>query len=73
MCAQQVDTMQVCRPTGYDEAVEVLDALQKGRLITLDLSQIDLEVATRLLDFVCGGVYFAGGSIRRIEIGRAHV
>ncbi|MGI6199268.1 MAG: cell division protein SepF [Christensenellales bacterium] len=66
MCAQQADTMRICRPQDYDEAAEVLDALQKGQMVTLDLSQMARDVANRLLDFVCGGVYFAGGSIQRM-------
>ena len=67
MCAQHADTMRVCRPQSYDDATEVLDALHKGHLVTLDLSQMERDVAERLLDFVCGGVYFAGGGIRRID------
>ena len=69
MCAQQADTMRICRPQDYDEAAEVLDALQNGQMVTLDLSQMARDVRQPAAGFrlrrgvLCRGQYPAHGVV----------
>lgn len=54
-------------PTAYDEAKEIVEALQNNVCIVLNLEDLDLDLAVRILDFTIGACYAMGGSMQKIS------
>ncbi|WP_049945516.1 cell division protein SepF [Candidatus Stoquefichus massiliensis] len=51
----------------YSEAVEVLDQLQAGYRVILDIENVERTEAQRVIDFLCGGIYIINGQIQQIN------
>jgi cell division inhibitor SepF len=51
----------------YSESVEVLDQLQAGYRIILDIENVERTEAQRVIDFLCGGIYIIKGQIQQIN------
>lgn len=58
-------TMIIFRPTAYDQTQGVIDSLKTRKPIIVNLDEIDVAVAQRILDFLSGAVYAIGGDIRK--------
>lgn len=58
-------TLMIFRPTSYEETQSVIDHLKCKRPIIMNLDEIDVKLAQRILDFVSGAVYALGGEIRK--------
>ena len=52
----------------YSEAVDVLDQIQEGYRVILDIENVERTEAQRVIDFLCGGLYIIGGQIQQINI-----
>ena len=57
--------MIIFRPTSYDETQGVIDNLKSRKPIIVNLDEIDVAVAQRILDFISGAVYALGGDIKK--------
>jgi len=57
--------MIIFRPTSYDETQVVIDSLKSRKPIVVNLDEIDVAVAQRILDFISGAVYALGGDIKK--------
>jgi len=57
--------MIIFRPTSYDETQDVIDNLKAKKPIIVNLDEIDMAVAQRILDFISGAVYALGGDIKK--------
>lgn len=57
--------MIIFRPTSYDETQGVIDSLKARKPIIVNLDEIDVAVAQRILDFISGAVYALGGDIKK--------
>ena len=57
--------MIIFRPTSYDETQSVIDSLKARKPIIVNLDEIDVAVAQRILDFISGAVYALGGDIKK--------
>lgn len=57
--------MIIFRPTSYDETQDVIDNLKSRKPIIVNLDEIDVSVAQRILDFISGAVYALGGDIKK--------
>ena len=53
------------RATTYDETQSVIDNLKERKPIIVNLDEMDVQVAQRLLDFISGAVYALGGDIKK--------
>lgn len=51
----------------YSESVEVLDQLQAGYRVILDIENVERTEAQRVIDFLCGGIYIINGQIQQIN------
>ena len=51
----------------YSEAVDVLDQIQEGYRVILDIENVERTEAQRVIDFLCGGLYIIGGQIQQIN------
>jgi len=57
--------MMIYRPTSYEDTQSVIDNLKSRKPIIMNLDEIDVKLAQRILDFVSGAVYALGGDIRK--------
>lgn len=53
-------------PRGLDQTEDVVDVLQSGSSVVLNLERDSYDVARRLLDFVAGVAYHNENQIRRV-------
>lgn len=57
--------MIIFRPSSYDETQSVIDSLRARKPVIINLDEIDVAVAQRILDFVSGAVYALSGDIKK--------
>ena len=57
----------VMRPQVFEDSRAISDVLLTGRAAVVNLEGIDLEVAQRIIDFICGSCYALQGNIERIS------
>ena len=55
------------RPQEFGEAREFAGAFRKGNPVQLELKGVSDELAKRLVDFAAGLVFYAGGTIMRVD------
>ena len=56
------------KPTGYDEVMtEAVEKLRAGTIIFLNLTGIDKEIGTRIVDFMTGVAAYAEGRIKKVD------
>ena len=63
-------SMEVCviKPTSFDADVkEIAETLLAGRTVILNMEGLDLSVAQRIIDFMCGATYSVDGSLQKIS------
>ena len=61
--------MEVCviKPTSIEDAREITETLLSNRAVVLNLENIDLDVAQRIIDFTCGSTYAISGNLQKIS------
>lgn len=57
--------MIIFKPTEYDQAQTIIDYLKLKKSIIVNLDEIDVNVAQRILDFITGAVYALAGDIKK--------
>ncbi len=57
--------MIIFRPTEYDQAQTIIDYLKLRKPIIVNLDEIEVSVAQRILDFITGAVYALSGDIKK--------
>lgn len=55
------------KPYSYEESSEICDALKSGNIVIINTTALDVKVAQRLLDFVCGVTYTLDGDLQAVE------
>ncbi|MGL5617068.1 MAG: cell division protein SepF [Sarcina sp.] len=55
------------KPYSYEESSEVCDALKAGNIVIINTTALDVKIAQRLLDFVCGVTYTLDGDLQSVE------
>ena len=61
--------MLVYRPMSYDDTQNIIDNLRQGKPVIVNLEELELDVAQRVLDFMSGAVYALSGSIFKVANG----
>ena len=54
------------KPTSIDDAKEVADTLLENKAVILNLNNIDVDLARRVLDFSVGSAYALRGTLQKI-------
>lgn len=54
------------KPTSMEDAKEVTDTLLANKAVILNLSNVDIDLARRVLDFTLGTTYAINGTSQRI-------
>ena len=57
--------MIIFRPSSYEETQSIIDNLKSRKPIVVNLDDLDIQIAQRILDFISGAVYALGGDIRK--------
>ena len=57
----------VYRPVSYEDTMSIVDNLKSRKPIILNLENIEIDVAQRILDFMSGACSAMGGDIRKIS------
>ena len=61
--------MVIYQPMSYDDAQLIIDHLRNRKPIVVNLVDLEVEVAQRILDFMSGAVYAVNGNIQRVAKG----
>ncbi|MDD4796145.1 MAG: cell division protein SepF [Eubacteriales bacterium] len=61
--------MVVYQPQSYDDTQRIIDELKANRAIIINLENLKVDVAQRVLDFISGAVYALDGNVRKISRG----
>ena len=59
--------VNVVKPTSFDDATEICDALKNRRIVVINTSALENRIAQRLLDFISGSCYALGGALQEVE------
>lgn len=57
--------MIIFKPSSYDETQSVIDSLRARKPVIVNLDEIEVAVAQRILDFISGAVYALNGDIKK--------
>ena len=58
----------IMKPSSYEEVMEdVIERLQEGTIIFLNLTTIGHEIGLRIVDFITGAAAMCGGRIKKVE------
>lgn len=57
----------VIKPTSYDEAREISDALKSRKIVLVNATGLETKLAQRLIDFISGSAYVLGATLQEIE------
>lgn len=63
--AQQMSMVIFC-PTNYEQTQSLIDNLKEKKPIIVNLDELDVAVAQRILDFISGAVYALGGDVKKV-------
>ena len=61
--------MEVCviKPTSVDDAREITETLLNNQTVVLNLENLDVEIAQRIIDFTSGATYSMNGNLQKIS------
>lgn len=55
----------IYKPISYEDTQNIIDNLKEKKSIVVNLDDLEIDVAQRILDFISGAVYALNGSIRK--------
>jgi len=61
--------MEVCviKPNSVDDAREITETLLAERTVVLNLEGLDVEIAQRIVDFICGSCFAIRGNLQKVS------
>lgn len=59
--------VSIMKPTCFEDSQDICDALVAGKPIIVNLENFDVELAQRIMDFVCGCLYSINGKLHQIS------
>lgn len=67
--ANQGVKMVVFQPQTYEDTQTIIDNLKAKKPIIVNLENLNIDVAQRVLDFISGAIYALDGSVRKVSKG----
>lgn len=55
----------IYKPSSYEDTQGIIDNLKQKKSIVINLDELEVDVAQRILDFISGAVYALSGNIRK--------
>ena len=63
---QEISRQEVIMyPKNYSEACDVVEQIELGAIVTVNMENLDLETCKRISDFVLGAVYVLQGDVEK--------
>ncbi len=59
--------MIVYRPVSYEDTQNIIDNLKSRKPIIVNMENIDVEIAQRILDFMSGACYAINGTVYKVS------
>lgn len=59
----------VLQPDTFEDAQEICDNLKSKKPVIVNLEEVDVETARRVIDFLSGSVYALDGNIQKVSNG----
>ena len=57
----------VLYPKSFADACEVVENLEHGRVVVLNMEDVDIDTCKRIADFVLGAIYVLQGDVEKIS------
>lgn len=61
--------MVVYQPQNFEDTQTIIDSLKGNRPVIVNLENLQIDAAQRVLDFISGAIYALDGSVRKISKG----
>ena len=61
--------MIVYHPVSYEDAQNIIDNLKSRKPVIVNMEELDVAAAQRILDFISGAIYALNGTIAKISRG----
>lgn len=61
--------MIVYHPVSYEDAQNIIDNLKSRKPVIVNMEELDIAAAQRILDFISGAIYAINGTIAKISRG----
>lgn len=59
----------IVQPEEFDDAQEICDHLKNKKPVVVNLEDVEMECAQRIIDFLSGAIYSLEGSIQKVSQG----
>ena len=59
--------MVISQPTTFEQSDEICSFLKEKKSVIVNLEYVNKDVARRIVDFICGGVYALDGYIQKVS------
>lgn len=59
----------VYQPVSYDDTQNIVDNIKNRKPVVVNLENLDIDLAQRVLDFLSGAIYALDGSIQKVARG----
>ena len=53
-------------PKAFDEVMDITKSLQEKKIVTINLTLVDVALKNRIFDFACGSVYALDGEFMKL-------
>jgi cell division inhibitor SepF len=54
-------------PKAFSDACEIVENLEVGNIVTIDMNDVELDTCKRITDFVLGAIYVLNGDVEKIS------
>ncbi len=54
-------------PKTFGDACEVIEQLENGNTVLIDMNDVDIDTCKRITDFVLGAIYVLNGDVEKIS------
>lgn len=62
-----VNKMVIYRPVSYEDTQNIIDNLKNRKPVIVNMENIEVEVAQRILDFISGACYAVDGRVHKVS------
>ena len=61
--------MRIVKPVVYSDVLNICEDLKDRKIILINTTSLDIKIAHRMLDFLCGASYVLNAELQEIEKG----
>ncbi len=54
-------------PKVFGDACEVVEQLEQGNIVTINMNDVDIDTCKRITDFVLGAIYVLNGDVEKLS------